>query len=210
MDLQQIIEAAEKQANGNVVDYLVTIYWGLRKEKEKEVLLFQEFVSQHHRRFINNKDSESLILKDWNLGQLFPKYETLTDGFIDYLVSENLPVDEFYTRLWEFIHNKEIFHDELASITGFLMIAKHTLLPYYYLPAGLQMSNDEYREYIKNLEPQIERIHFIVKRTYSQKTEKASAFLSVLEEVNDKKERAVLLSRLLDLMIEQRLPEQNE
>ena len=61
MDLQQIIEAAEKQANGNVVDYLVTIYWGLRKEKEKEVLLFQEFVSQHHRRFgiLNLKGLES-------------------------------------------------------------------------------------------------------------------------------------------------------
>ncbi len=210
MVLQDIWNKAKEHSNGNVFDFFVIAYRELKKESGNNSILFRQFVEKGYQNFKSNKDSEPDILSESEWGDLLGKYQTLVNGYIDYLVSENPPVDLFYQKLWEFIHNPDIFHDEYSSAAGFLLAVKHSLLPYYKLQDGIRMDNESYRKYNKMLEQLINKLRFIVSKDYAQKTEKASVVLSVLDEADSDEEKAVLLARLLDMIAEQKRQDKDD
>lgn len=210
MDLQDIWDTAEKYANGNIFDFLVIVYQELKKESGNRTTLFRKFAERGYQNFANNKDSEPHILSKSDLIDLLGKYQTLVNGYIDYLVSENPSTDLFYQKLWKFIHNPDMFYDEYSSTAGFLLAVKHPMLPYYELPDGIRMDNEIYREYNKRLKQPINKLRFIVSRKYAQKTEKASVVLSVLDEADSDEEKAVLLARLLDMIAEQKNQDEDD
>lgn len=200
MLLEDAYEQAVKMANKNIFDFLSEIYIFLKNKNDTHFL--HRFAEEYFDKFNADKKTEPSILSKEAIGVQFERYGTLVDGFIDYLVTEYYPEDIFYQHLWDFIHNRTFFHNEQESMIAFILIFMNPLIPYFYLPIGIQMENEEFRECLKKLEHQQDKLLFILRRNYSQKTERASVLLSVLDELTDEKEKAVLLARLLDWVVE--------
>lgn len=59
------------------------------------------------------------------------------------------------------------------------------------------MSNEDYQAYNKDLKETIKKTRFILFTPTAQKTERASRLLDLLDEVDDKREKAVLMSHIL-------------
>lgn len=196
MLLEDVYEQAVKKSNNNIFDFLAEIYTYLKNENESRRL--RQFVEDYFDRFHADKKTEPSFLPKEMLGAQLKRYQTLIDGFIDYLVSEQLQEDVFYQQLWDFTQNKTFFHNDQESRIAFILIFRNPLIPYFYLPVGMQMGNEEFRDCLKKLERQQDKMYFILQRNYLQKTERASVLLSVLDELIDEKERTVLFARLLD------------
>lgn len=200
MLLENAYEQAVKKANKNIFDFLSDIYFFLKKENDCQLL--RRFAEEYYDKFNDDKKTEPSILSREVLGVYLKKYRTLVDGYIDYLISEDLQEDLFYQHLWDFIHNTTFFHNENESMIAFILIFWNPLIPYFYFPVGVRMENEEFRECLKKLDQQQHKLYFILQRNYLQKTERASVLLSVLDEVADVKRRSVLLARLLDWVVE--------
>lgn len=201
MLLEEACEQAEKKANKNIFDYLAYVYRYIEGQQDGSDLL-RQFVEHIFEKFSVDKNADLTVISKENLGELIGKYRTLIDGYVEYLVSEHMQEEEFYRRLWSIIHDRTLFRDDQASMIAFMLVVRSPLLPYFYLPDGLQMGNEAFRDCMKKLDMQLKKVRFILECNYSQKTERASVLLSVLDETEDKAEKSVLMAKILDWVVE--------
>ena len=71
------------------------------------------------------------------------------------------------------------------------------MIPYYQIQPGLQMDNSAYRQISEEVYTYRNKIQFIMKQKFEQKTEQASAILSILDSIKGAEQRTVLLSLLI-------------
>ena len=140
------------------------------------------------------------------------QFGKLIDAMLDNTQSRNLPDNEFYATLWNQIINCSYFitDDQRAFALYYIWIDKR--IPYYHLSDGMHMSNEAYRKNTEELIDEIKKMRYILNASYlSQKTERASLVLDILEKVNTKEKQVVLLSQLIaELKTENRFPELSE
>lgn len=129
--------------------------------------------------------------------QFTSQYGKMIDGFLEALLRENLPGNTFYAKLWEFINNDGLLVEKKQKAFALYYIWIDVRIPYYQLQEGIKMSNEDYQAYNKDLKETIKKARFILFTPTAQKTERASRLLDLLDEVDDKREKAVLMSHIL-------------
>ena len=72
-------------------------------------------------------------------------------------------------------------------------------LPYYVLDDGIKMSDDDYQDICQKLSEDIKKARFILHVPTEQKTDRASIIVKLPEELQDDKEKAVLMAHILKL-----------
>ena len=147
--------------------------------------------------FLENIEDEKLshAFKDGEKRELKNNYAKMIDGMVDALMKRHLEETEFYRELWEKVIAGNIMLDKKAEKEYALYrIAKNRRIPYYHLPEGLKMTNEEFDDHVKSLNKQVKQVKFIMRSPFQQKTERMSLINEILKSAQDDKQRAVLLA----------------
>lgn len=112
--------------------------------------------------------------------ELKTNYGEIVNSLMATYFKKNCPEEEFYSTVWKIINESLIFVDEKSKVFAIYYILIDARIPYFMLEHNnmYSLSNDKYTKlrlkYIKN----IQKIRFIIKTDFSQKTEKASSLLA--------------------------------
>lgn len=133
-------------------------------------------------------------------------YANVVDGLITQNISKAnygiVKPEQFYTMLWEDVcrNFKEI--KELAFALYWIVIDKR--IPYVYIGTPLSMDNDEFKEISKANIDSIEKIKYVLRAGYSQRTEEASILLKVITDIPNYKDQVVVFTYLISFLQETR------
>lgn len=137
-------------------------------------------------------------LQKENLSQGNMQADQLGQRILANLIKKNVTEEEFYADLWNRLMDDVLSggrESQVMLLTRFWMDQR---IPYYQLPEGCTMGNDEYRAAMDKIEPQVKKATFIIHAGLSQKTQKASLLMDVAEEIEDRDARAVFWAVMLD------------
>ena len=127
-------------------------------------------------------------------------YGKMIDGALEALLRENLFCHEFYVKLWEFIEQNTLLIEKKQKAFALYYIWIDARIPYFELEQGIKMDNEVYREKIERIDPLIKKARFILYAPMSQKTERASLILKLLDELHDEEGKAVLMAQVIGMI----------
>lgn len=110
------------------------------------------------------------------------QYGSLVNSLIELYIKRNVEESDFYSSLWNNIMSSGLFSQEEERIFALYYILIDKRIPYFRLdPASLySLSNDRFKQIRNDNIRAIQKIRFILKANFSQKTERASALLAEL------------------------------
>ncbi len=109
----------------------------------------------------------------------------------------NPDVADFYNEIWRFIASNELLHDDEERAAALALLLLDNRLPYCKYDL-LTLDEEAFSSAIDSIQPQVFELRRVLRRSFSQKTEEASALLSIIDSVDDDNvARVVLFSALL-------------
>lgn len=128
------------------------------------------------------------------------------DGRIEGILSEVinkvnygvLEQSKFYSELYKKLI--EGFSEKKELAVAFERVLSDSRIPFVYLGKPLTMNQKDYRECIEKNEGNINKLMYILKIDYSQKTEEASVLLNFLESIENYNDRVVVLAQMIDIL----------
>lgn len=130
---------------------------------------------------------------------LLAKYSNYVNSYLRLLVDSRPSVNEFYTKLWEFINSDTFLQTEESKALAFSLIWNDFRLPYYAFDNSGKMDDEEFLEIRKRITIEISKARLVIFTNHDLKTEKAASLLSIINELNDEKDKQVLLAAILSL-----------
>lgn len=126
-------------------------------------------------------------------------YESLYSSTINGLIKMNINkcnlgfISEasFYSDLWQMFCNNFTTDKELAFAFYYTVIDQ--AIPYQYLGKTISMSNERYRQLMEENQSFLEKIRYIKRNRYSQRTVVASLVLNCLDEIEDREVKLLFL-----------------
>lgn len=105
--------------------------------------------------------------------------------------------EEFYSNFWKAINSNPLWEnkEEKAFVLYYVFIDVRT--PYFNIGSGLKMNNDDISHIQDEIFEAIREFQFIVSIDYSQKTEKASLILNLIDRMNTNEQKVVLIARII-------------
>ncbi len=100
--------------------------------------------------------------------------------------------NDFYKVLWHSYSVNFSTLKEKAFALYYTII--DTAIPYQYLGKPVSMGNERFQELLKENKSSIDKILYIKRSNYSQRTERASLLLNCLDEIEDLESKAVVLA----------------
>lgn len=106
----------------------------------------------------------------------------LVNSLIELYIKRNVEENEFYISLWNNIMTSGLFLQEEEKIFALYYVIIDKRIPYFHLdPASLySLSNERFQQITNENITSIQKIRFILKASFSQKTERASVLLAEL------------------------------
>lgn len=148
-------------------------------------------------------DSEPINLSTEEIKDAEHKYIDLINEIVQVLVRENHSEDEFYKRLYEVVFNSSLLPQSINSQAIFTKILSENVrfIPYYQAKNLLQMTNDEYRDYLEKMKPYILEALHMLNRNFDTLTEIASQLYRVAENIEKKEDRIIFISAILGVIM---------
>lgn len=140
----------------------------------------------------SREDLQRFLGEDLRLQSQSTLLPMVVESTIQYLQLLDLSETDFYGRLWSYISNPELFEseDDRANALFFTLTSNQLHYVHYDL---VSMEDETFDNKTKEFKDEIERIIEICKRPFAQKTQQASALLSIIESKDDIADKAVLL-----------------
>lgn len=165
----------------------------LQKIAEAEYSSF----SEEFRQLFATEMPDSGFLTDYK------QASTLFNTMITQLLLTNPDTETFYKELLNIIDNNTSKRDDVKAVllaSGFLSL----LLPYYQAQECISCDEESFRKYSDDQSSRIRMLQFFLKRPFHQKTERASALLSILIADQNPLTRSVLFAHFLEMTIKVR------
>ena len=124
-------------------------------------------------------------------------YGKKVDAFMEGLQGQGVSEQEFYAKLWEYIETSPVLPNDKVRVIALYNCAVDKRIPYYQIDRrqALFMENEEYQAVKGSIGHKIlGKMEYILNADFTQKTERASLLLQMLEELTDDKEKCVFLS----------------
>lgn len=204
MDYLKKIKEYLSVCSGKIMNVYYELYAIVEQLDEKEQPVAIEFICENIES-IQSDDSYEIIknyFTDEQLERVTRKFfETDLLGIISTLAEnaakEKLPPLEFYTQLWNRLKNKYKTKRERALVL--YELTKNDLIPYRAVGTGLSMSNEEYRQILKDIGKDfISETEYILDLDYEQKTQRASLLVDKLLMLNDRKKQSVYMAKIIN------------
>ncbi|MCM1234238.1 MAG: hypothetical protein NC489_29390 [Ruminococcus flavefaciens] len=110
------------------------------------------------------------------------------------ILDQNIFYSELYKNLMENFSDKK----ELA--VAFELILRDSRIPFVFLGKPLTMNKEDYKEYIEKNEENINKLIYILRMNFSQKTEESSVLLNFIDSIEDYKDKVVVFAQLIDVL----------
>ena len=114
------------------------------------------------------------------------------------LLYQGVEQEEFYKKLWESIYHFPVLDTDNARVYALLFTSLNQCIPYYQPKNVIRMEDGEYAAYVAKLMENIKAAGCMFGYPFTQRTERASALLSILEQCESSEERVVVLANMLD------------
>lgn len=146
----------------------------------------------------SNEKTLEIIFSNEDSKSLKNKYGALIDAMLASVQAQNLTEDKFYNELWNKVIHSPFFTSKREQAFALYYVWIDKRVPYFQLTEGRRMSNESYRQYISELSPEIKKVLYILNTTsLSQKTERASLILDIIQGIPSRDKQIVLLSKLI-------------
>lgn len=193
---QNIMEVLEK-FSGDKLDLSYMIYKEIASVREEGASLLKYFFEESEMVESSEERNAERIFSEEEKSKYKELYRKIIDGALEALLVKNLSDDEFYKELWKFIDETSILADEKLKSFALYYLWIDVRIPYFKLEPGIRMANEEYVTICKKIIEQIKRVRFVLNVTTEQRTERASRLVSMLDRLEDDREKAVLMSQIL-------------
>lgn len=178
----------------NICAYVYPII--LQSDEPPKVLQYFLVFGERVRSTETNQVCE--VISETTLSTLKEEFGSLVDALLEQALGENLPESDFYSRLWTAINNTPFFDRDNAKIFALYYIWIDVRIPYFQLPDGLAMSNQEFQVISDEIRSSIQKARFALKTNkFKSRTSRSSVLLEIISNQKDDKERAVLMSYIL-------------
>lgn len=195
-DFNERIVMFLQNAKGDKIDIAAVVYDMLCQEKNVGDAL--RFFLEKADDIESSESKEVTVCLTANEKQELNKNEGLVANMISKLIDERLEPDAFYNELWKkVIQADDFFKERKERIYALYRIWRDGRIPYYKLEEGLKMSNEKFHEIVREHRNEIEKAVFILNSDFSQKTERSSLLVRVLDSCKSEEERAVILAQIL-------------
>lgn len=156
----------------------------LKKSPEEKTIKIDEYISE---------EEHELTLKIYN-----EKIEGILSEVINKVNYGIISPSNFYLELY----NKliENFKDKKQLSIAFERIIRDSRIPFVYLGRPLSMSGDDFKKCLEKNRDNINKIFYILKSGYSQKTEEASVLFNFIDSIKDYNDKVVVFASLIDIL----------
>lgn len=199
MDGKGQIRKLLQTLKGEKVNICGEIYAVLKEEEQQSAQLLQFFCETAEG---INSSGESEAQEMFTEGETIDyenSYGKIIDGILGKLLLEKPQKGDFYEALWQKITLKELFEDEKTQVFALYYVWMDSRIPYFELPETLRVEREEYGQIVDKLLNKEQKARFILASDFKQWSEVCYLLLELLDEVEDKKEKAVLLSYIFQL-----------
>lgn len=125
-------------------------------------------------------------------------YGNMWNEILMVLFKKRLPQKKFYDELWKSIYESPILDTDEAKVYALYMTCISYTIPYYQPQNVMRMSQEEFETYSKKLATDMDKVRCMVAYPFEQKTERASALLSIINQCEDDKEKTMIMARIID------------
>ncbi|MCM1120989.1 MAG: hypothetical protein NC416_00245 [Eubacterium sp.] len=183
---------------GDKIDVAALIYDRIQKEAD-QAAAFQYFLENADEIVSTEEKGIKRFFTAEEVQELQRKCATLIVGIMDKLLLENIPVQEFYRRLWaEGICKNTLLQDEKEKIYALYRIWQDRRIPYYQLDHGMEMSNEEFKEYCEKNKQLIKKAFFIINSSiFSQRSQQGDLLIRVLDECKTNADKVIVMTQIL-------------
>lgn len=194
----------------DVCYYLFDLLATMSQEDNNQVEVFQYICEQ----FKECESDDSIYVESSPFSNeieiLKSKYGDLVNSILDTYIKENYEDKEFYNIIWNVIWESTIFDSMKKKVFAFYYIVIDVRIPYFKLDVTEKylMSDGQYRELRKRYLKEAQKINFIQKSYFNQKTERASTLLAQfgisvpaetapLEEIEDYEKKLIQMVEII-------------
>lgn len=202
MDEKKINKICEIM-NQNMEDPFKTLLEIVRECSEEENYgIILKFLIELFPVKVFNKQNMSEVVTEEDIVIAERKHYSLLRAIVYRLVDENFDDISFYDKLYEYVFQSELFKlNEIEKvIVLYFLIARIEVLPYYQVGDCEKIDRDEFKQVVSKIKPEIKKVVHVINRKYVHRTEEASVLYDLLEKIEDKHERIILLSVMFQTM----------
>ena len=133
--------------------------------------------------------------------QLKEIYGKLSDNILASLIKRSLveviSESEFYTKLWKGIINTTLFETKEIQVFAMYNTMIDDRIPYFELDTTLKMSNDDFKQLLRDTLKVYRKVRYILSIQFTQKTEGPSLIIKELEKLGNFEKQTILLMRII-------------
>ena len=200
--MEQINDIIDR-SNGKTMDAASAIYHTIVKEQNR-CSAFRCFLEITHdtddtedEEISGETEIQGVFHKE-QVELLRRKCEHLTEGILDKIISKNLEPGDFYSELWKKgIEENAILETEEEKIYTLYRIWIDGRIPYFKLEEGIRMDGARFAEIVKAKEEDLKKMIFIFNSYFSQRTERSSQFIKILDSCRTEEEKSVIMAQIL-------------
>lgn len=206
MEKQEKLEAAKnriitlfKNEKEDLLDISYYVYQEIISMPGREPELLKFSLEKYEQIKPDEETQLEKIFTPEEKGSYEDTYGKNVDGMLEALLKKGLGSELFYQELWKGIQENPVLESKKEKAFAFYFILIDIRVPYFELEPGIEMSNDEYRKLQKELFEEIKRARFILYAPTKQKTERTSRLVHMLDQLEDERQKAVLMAQILNI-----------
>lgn len=185
----------------NILDVYFQLFSECLKETTNPEQRFKYIIQNVSEKTFSEK-GESLYISESIINNNTDQYTRELVDYIRTLSERNYPEDEFYAILYRYVFKGELYPKETAiqSYLLYLLAEKIPGIPYYQAKNLLKLSNEEYKEIVTGIQPQIEKMVAMLNRHFKSKTEETSQLYYISQDLTSDEEKIVYWSVVMSIM----------
>lgn len=182
-----------ENAQGNALDICSTLYREYLLTSETPSAVLQEILQFSAYPIGNEDDKVSNLMSAEDERTIRLKYYRLAKEIVRVLAKENLPVEQFYTKVYDQIFASKLFpDDEKVKIVILKSLAEYAPeVPYFQAKDLLSMTDEAYQSATERVDGQIIKAIHMLNRHFDSRTEEASQLCRLADEISDEQDRVV-------------------
>ena len=180
LEILELILAQDTESQSLLFQYVCEIWGTIRSSKEIEVPEKVSSVAYENLKDLHGDIVNAALVSYTRKGLI-----------------KNWDRHAFYTQLWTFVINNPMWDSLEEKAFVLYYIAVDIRSPYFNVGVGLRMSNDDYSNIQDEIFEDYREFRFISALEFDQKTEGASLIINLLERLDSKEKKAVLMSRII-------------
>lgn len=195
-----------ENARGNPLDIYATLYREYLSDSKNPSAVLQQILQFYAHPVGSEDDDSPEVMSSEQERRIKRNYYMLIREIVRVLAMENLPVEEFYEKLYAQIFSSNLFpNSEDVKIVFLKLLGEELpLLPYFQASDLLPMTNEDYQAAAERVDGQVTQALHMLNRNFDSRTEEASQLYRIATEILNKEDQTVYWAMVVSILKENR------